>query len=124
MSTMWGVSQFNQGIVGRIMNQTLPRPPAIPAVFLDDATPGREHLSRFRGFREAIAATHPDEVPAALAAIEQARRGGFHVAGYFAYELGYLLEPKLACLLPARRDVPLLWLGVFEEMETVDGCVA
>jgi para-aminobenzoate synthetase/4-amino-4-deoxychorismate lyase len=121
---MWGVSPFNQDIVGRIMNQTLPRSPCIPCVFLDDATPGREHLSRFGGFRDAIVARAPEEVPAALAAIESARRNGFHVAGYFAYELGYLLEPKIARLLPERRDVPLLWLGVFETMETIDGRVA
>ena len=105
------------------MNQTLPRSPCIPSVFLDDASPGREHLSRFGGFRDAIVAREPEEVPAALAAIEKARRDGFHVAGYFAYELGLLLEPKLARLLPARCDVPLLWLGVFENMETVDGRV-
>jgi len=106
------------------MNQTLPRSPCIPSVFLDDASPGREHLSRFGGFREAIVAKEPAEVPAALADVEKARRDGFHVAGYFSYELGYLLEPKLAPRLPARRDVPLLWLGVFENMETVDGRVA
>lgn len=121
---MWGVSLFNQGIVGRIMNQTLPRSPGFPAVFLDDATPGREHLSCFRGFREAVVAREFSEVQPTLAAIELARRDGFHVAGYFAYELGYLLEPKLAWLLPAQRDVPLLWLGIFETMETVDGRVA
>ncbi|HVU21944.1 MAG TPA: aminodeoxychorismate synthase component I [Rhizomicrobium sp.] len=81
-------------------------------------------MSRFGGFRYAIVANRPDEVPAALAAIEKARRGGFHAAGYFAYELGFLFEPKLVRLLPSQREVPLLWLGVFETTETVDGRVA
>lgn len=121
---MWGVSLFNQGIVGRIMNQFLPRSSRVPAVFLDDATPGRERLARFHGFREAIVATEPGEVPAALAVVEAARKNGLHVAGYFAYELGFLLEARLAPLLPSVRDVPLLWLGVFEAMETVEGRVA
>jgi para-aminobenzoate synthetase/4-amino-4-deoxychorismate lyase len=95
----------------------------IPAVFLDDATPGRERLTRFAGFREAIMAREPAEVPGALAAIEQARRGGHHVAGYFSYEFGYLLEPRLAPLLPKTRAVPLLWFGVFDSEEIVDDAV-
>ena len=84
---------------------------------LDDATPGRERLTRFVGALGVIRADGPDEVPGAFADIEQARAAGCHVAGYFSYELGYLLEPRLRSLLPAGRAVPLLWFGVFERME-------
>src|SRR6476661_5272060 len=97
---------------------------SVPSLFLDDATPGRESLTLFDGFCGAIVAREPGEVPAAFAAIEAARHSGRHVAGYFSYELGYLLEPRLAPLLPDARAVPLLWFGVFERMESVLGDMA
>ncbi|WP_051011697.1 aminodeoxychorismate synthase component I [Nitratireductor pacificus] len=49
-----------------------------------------------------------------LEVAEAARREGFWVAGYLSYEAGYLLEPKLAPLLPAKRRGPLLRFGVFD----------
>jgi para-aminobenzoate synthetase/4-amino-4-deoxychorismate lyase len=88
-----------------------------PKVILDDATPGRERLTRFMGLRGVISARAPGEVTSAFAAIEEARASGSHVAGYLSYELGYLLEPRLAPLLPPQRAVPLLWFGVFEGVE-------
>ena len=97
---------------------------SVPSLFLDDATPGRESLTLFDGFCGAIVAREPGEVPAAFAAMEAARHSGRHVAGYFSYELGYLLEPRLAPLLPDARAVPLLWFGVFERMESVRGDMA
>ncbi|MCT4334770.1 aminodeoxychorismate synthase component I [Paracoccus sp. YLB-12] len=50
----------------------------------------------------------------ALAAIEAARARGCWLAGYLSYELGYALTPKLAPLMPASRDVPLILMGVFD----------
>ena len=50
----------------------------------------------------------------ALAAIEAARARGLWIAGYFSYELAYALTPKLAPLMPSRRDVPLILVGVFD----------
>jgi para-aminobenzoate synthetase/4-amino-4-deoxychorismate lyase len=99
------------------MNQHFPRSNREPTVLLDDATPGREQLSRFAGFSGAVRADGPEEVPGAFAAIARALERGLHVAGYFSYELGYLLEPRLRALLPARRNVALLWFGLFERME-------
>ncbi len=89
----------------------------LPSVLLDDATPGCERLTRFAGFSGAVRADAPGEVPQAFAAIARALERGLHAAGYFSYELGYLLEPRLRPLLPARRSVPLLWFGLFERME-------
>ena len=63
---------------------------------------------------QVISAHEPGEVAGALAALEAARRGGKYAAGYFAYELGYLLEPRLAPLLPQDRAMPLLWFGIFD----------
>ena len=44
---------------------------------------------------EIISASTPEEVPAALARLEAGTASGLHAAGFFAYELGYVLEPKI-----------------------------
>jgi para-aminobenzoate synthetase component 1 len=51
----------------------------------------------------------------ALEALEQAHQAGKWLAGYFSYEAGYLLEPKLRPILPPGRRVPLLNFGVFDK---------
>ena len=66
-----------------------------------------------RVFSEPVAvirADTPAEVPAALARVQAGLAQGHHVAGWLAYELGYVLEPRLAQPGPAG---PLLRLGVF-----------
>lgn len=60
-----------------------------------------------------VAPQEPDAFGAALDALEEARRGGKWLAGYFSYESGFLLEPKLVPLLPEGRRVPLFCMGVF-----------
>jgi para-aminobenzoate synthetase/4-amino-4-deoxychorismate lyase len=89
-----------------------------PIVILDDASPGGGgHLLRFARPSRIIAAQEPEDVPAALAALESALAEGAHLAGWFAYELGYALSPTLARLQWARRCGPLLWFGVFDAPE-------
>jgi para-aminobenzoate synthetase/4-amino-4-deoxychorismate lyase len=90
-----------------------------PTLILDDAAQGRAQA--FMRPMAAIRADVPEEVPAALAAIEAARAAGRHVAGYFSYELGYALEARLMPLMPSDRAVPLLWFGVFDAPETFEG---
>ena len=63
---------------------------------------------------DIIAAETPAEVPVALQRLETGLKNGLHAAGFFAYELGYVLEPKLVDLMPSGRNVPLLWLGLYE----------
>ena len=77
-------------------------------VLLDDASGRRV----FAAPRQVIRADRLAEVPAALAALEGALAGGRHVAGWLGYELGAVLEPKLAGLAP--ENGPLLRLGVFD----------
>lgn len=60
-----------------------------------------------------IRADKPEDVPSALAAMASALDRGEYLAGFFSYELGYLLEERLVRLLPARRGVPLLWFEIF-----------
>jgi para-aminobenzoate synthetase/4-amino-4-deoxychorismate lyase len=60
-----------------------------------------------------VSAMVPEQVPAALARLEAATGAGLHAAGFFAYELGYALESRIADLMPEGRNVPLLWFGLY-----------
>jgi len=90
-------------------------------ILLDDSRPGRERVRRYVSPTAIVHAKEPDLVGPALHILENARRAGKHVAGYFSYELGYVLEPRLRPLLPAERDVPLLWFGIFDACEELAG---
>lgn len=81
-----------------------------PAVF---ATPVR-----------LVLAETPAEVPAALSALDSARRAGHWLAGYASYELGYALEPRLLPLMPAGRRAPLLAFGVYNAPRDATDCLA
>ncbi|HEX2591267.1 MAG TPA: hypothetical protein VHL34_07210, partial [Rhizomicrobium sp.] len=85
-----------------------------PTVLIDDAMPGRERLLAFGRPSLIIQADSAEEVAPALERLEAGLAAGRHAAGYFSYELGYLLEPRLRPLLPAGRRVPLLWFGLFD----------
>jgi para-aminobenzoate synthetase component 1 len=69
--------------------------------------------AEFRDPFAVIAAATPADLPEAFAAIARARAAGRWLAGWFSYELGYALEPRLAPLAPPGQTVPLLKLGVF-----------
>src|SRR3569832_2107150 len=66
-----------------------------------------------------IQADTAEDVPAALKLIAAALGQGRHVAGWFGYELGAVLEPHLAGLGWPERKGPLLWFGAFDAPETV-----
>lgn len=83
-----------------------------PAVILDDAQSGQMRV--FSRPASVVSAQRPEEVEDAFVRIEAALAAGKHVAGYFSYELGYLLELRLKPLLPSVGPGPLLWFGVFE----------
>lgn len=70
---------------------------------------------------EIVAAETPEEVPAALERLEAGVKNGLHAAGFFAYELGYVFEPKLAALMPPDRNVPLMWLGLYKAPAEMTG---
>ncbi|HEX2841693.1 aminodeoxychorismate synthase component I [Hyphomicrobium sp.] len=82
-------------------------------VLLDNST-GRAPSLLFSEPTEIISASTPEEVPEAMARLEAGTKAGLHAAGFFAYELGYVLEPKLRDLLPEGRNVPLLWFGLYK----------
>lgn len=67
--------------------------------------------------RRLIVAEASSEIPAALEALDRARRDGDWVAGFASYEMGYALEPRLAKRMPEARRLPLLCFGVFDAPE-------
>ncbi len=72
-------------------------------------------LLRFHAPLAQITATSPEDVETALSALQAHLGRGHYAAGYFSYELGYLLEPRLKPLLPPQspHSPPLLWFGIF-----------
>lgn len=84
----------------------------MPKVVFDDLCSGTCKV--FEAPVEVIRAGDGVEVEAALARMQDRIDAGFHLAGWFSYELGYLLEDRLASCLPKSRSVPLLWFGVFD----------
>jgi para-aminobenzoate synthetase / 4-amino-4-deoxychorismate lyase len=89
-----------------------------PTVIVDDAAHGR--VRAFGRPLGTIRADTPEEVPVALAALQTVWDMGLHAAGYFSYEMGYVLEPRLQPLLPRHRLAPLLWFGIFDPPKIVD----
>ena len=70
----------------------------------------------FKDAREVILVREAGDFAPALARAEALRREGFWLAGYIAYEAGYLSEQRLIPLLPEGHG-PLLQLGVFDGPE-------
>ncbi len=70
--------------------------------------------AQFRAARGLVVAETLAEVPAALAALDRARRDGLWLAGYASYELGYALEPRLQAHMPTQRKLPLICFGLFD----------
>jgi para-aminobenzoate synthetase/4-amino-4-deoxychorismate lyase len=91
---------------------------ATPFVLLDDSLtrPGGSALGTtllFEAPQQVVVAHAPGEVEAGLDAIAEGLGRGLHAAGFFSYELGYCLEPRLNTLLPKDRRQPLFWIGLF-----------
>ncbi len=100
-----------------------PNPPALAEgfVLLDNSTSLDAVSELFERPVETIRADAPDEVGPALLALQAGVGRGLHAAGFFSYELGYLLEPKLTHLLPPERKVPLLWFGLYASPRQLTG---
>lgn len=79
----------------------------------DNLSPhGQSHL--FSEPKEVLVAYDAETARTALIRIAEARKEGFWAAGYFAYELGFLFEERLAKYLPERSETPLLWFGLYD----------
>ncbi len=93
---------------------------ASPYVLLDDSLTEGGRSLLFTAPEQVIVALNPEGVEAALAIVAKGLARGLHAAGFFSYELGYCLEPKLAGLMPEERRVPLFWIGLFPEPQPLD----
>ncbi len=84
------------------------------SVLLETSRPDAENRRTlpFRGAHEVLRCTAATGAAAFLEAISRHLAAGRHLAGWFAYEFGCLLEPCLAPRLPD-SDVVLAELGVF-----------
>ncbi len=67
----------------------------------------------FRDPVERVTVWEPADVAPALARLDALRGQGLWVAGAMAYDAGLTFEPRLADLMPAHRDEPLLAFGAF-----------
>ena len=82
------------------------------ALYLDDARPGGRTLL-FADPAEWIVLHDPAGLAEALARIDAAVAAGRWVAGAFAFELGYLLEPRLRPAFRKSAD-PLIAAGIYD----------
>jgi para-aminobenzoate synthetase / 4-amino-4-deoxychorismate lyase len=84
---------------------------ARPFVLLEDRLDPLRPARLFSEPVDIVRCDRPDGVDGAFRRIEAGLRDGLHAAGFLAYELGYVLEPKLAP--PEPPVAPLLWFGLF-----------
>lgn len=85
--------------------------PRAPFICLEDSLAGQSLL--FAAPSEIITAASAADVPQAFARLQAAHEAGRWIAGFAAYELGLVLEPKLAGLWSAGSG-PLMQFGVFD----------
>ncbi|HWT60268.1 MAG TPA: aminodeoxychorismate synthase component I [Rhizobium sp.] len=83
-----------------------------PYILFRDDTSGQVML--FAEPVEIIVARTRAEFFAGLVRMEKAKAEDKWLAGYMAYEAGYLFEEKLASFAREERETPLLYFGVFD----------
>lgn len=73
---------------------------------------------------EVLVVDEPSGVGPALARLDGLRARGLWVAGAIGYEAGLVFEPRLAPLMPALRDEPLMVFGAFRAPRDPGGFLA
>ncbi|WP_255835613.1 aminodeoxychorismate synthase component I [Kordiimonas sp. SCSIO 12603] len=85
-----------------------------PFVLLDDSRPshsaGNSYL--FHTPEHIIQANEFEDIPIALAAIDEAVEAGLYTAGWISYEVGYYFEKRLHHLASRSSEEPLIWMMV------------
>lgn len=95
-------------------------PPGETMVLLENSLDPEGVSWLYQAPKDIIACEDPVDVDGCIAALQGAIDHGAYVAGFFSYEIGYLLEPGLRHLLPEERQQPLLWFGVFDRRDRLD----
>ena len=82
-------------------------------VLLDDYLKGlvRHYTDPIR----VITVYDADALDEAFTLLERYKSDGFYLAGYFAYELGFILESKLHTIFDEDFNQPLLQVGIFKD---------
>jgi len=75
----------------------------------------------FRDPVDLLICNDPAEIDSVLKQIESAVTCGLHAAGWFSFEVSYYLENRLKPIMPAYRNVPLIWFGLFTKKEMLTG---
>lgn len=96
------------------------------SIFLENnrASSKREAAYVYEEPVEVISVCEPGELESGFKRIEAALSCGLHVAGWFSYEAGLLLEDKLKGLLPEVLDYPLIHMGVYKERQVMSAADA
>ncbi len=98
--------------VEKLISVSLP-----PYVVLEGGLNDKGHNRSFGFFslKKELGLESPSGVEKFFSEVETYLMRGYWLAGFFSYEFGYCLEDVLKPLLPEKRVVPLVWLGVFDE---------
>ena len=93
-----------------------------PFVLLDDARLSDAAPARlYRDPVRTLVAHTAAELRRVLDELAHAQKAGLHVAGYMAYEAGFVLEAKFAEKLENRAlPTPLAWFGLFLDYQEID----
>lgn len=83
-----------------------------PYILLDDQLTHKQRY--YTAPIDIIEVNDAANIDAGLGQLKLYHDQGYYLAGYFSYDLGYALEPRLAPLMPETRDGPLLQFGIFE----------
>lgn len=86
--------------------------PHRPSILFRDDTTGEVMV--FAEPSEIIIARTGGDVLTALDRMQAAKDAGQWLAGYMSYEAGYIFEDRLAPLIEANRETPLMVFGVFD----------
>ncbi len=97
-----------------------------PFVFLDTALPDEENNSfLFKNFEDILTFNCNDDLDMFFKKAEGYLKKGYWLSGYFNYEFGYFLEPRLYPLRQ-KSNIPLVWLGVCRQPAVIScqrGCL-
>ncbi len=94
-------------------------------VLLDDSLTAGGQALLFQNPVEVVRCDAPANAGKALQRLEELNAAGYHLAGLFSYELGYLFESRLQGLLDSGVESPgptspLIWMAAFEVPKVID----
>lgn len=103
----------NVGTGAAVKPETSPARLEEAFVLLDNSSGRGPPSQLFTVPLEVVVANTPEDVDGAFQRLQAGTAAGLHAAGFFSFELGYVLEPRLSRLMPRERKVPLMWFGLY-----------